>query len=95
MKLDLTPLKDSLRVLERSINSYKTLSKNETLTPDDLETVKSGVIQAFEVAYEQSWKFMKRWLEENVSPEAADGVTRRVVFPFRRERIFGKVGSAQ
>jgi len=47
---------------------------------DDLDTVKAGVIQNFEVAYEQCWKFMKRWIERNVSPDIVDGVTRRELF---------------
>ena len=44
------------------------------------ETLKAGVIQQFEVAYEQSWKMMKRWIEENVGAETVDGVPRRELF---------------
>ncbi len=80
MTLDLTSLHRAIVSLEKSIFSYRSLSENSTLTMDDLDTVKAGVIQNFEVAYEQCWKFMKRWIERNVSPDIVDGVTRRELF---------------
>jgi nucleotidyltransferase substrate binding protein (TIGR01987 family) len=49
------------------------------------DTVKSGIIQHFEVAYEQCWKAMKRWLETNVNSESEDGVTRRELFRLAAE----------
>ncbi|MEI7788854.1 MAG: nucleotidyltransferase substrate binding protein [Chlorobiaceae bacterium] len=80
MTLDLTSLHRAIVSLEKSIFSYRSLSENSTLTHDDIDTVKAGVIQNFEVAYEQCWKFMKRWIEQNVSPDIVDGVTRRELF---------------
>ena len=80
MTLDLTSLRRAIVSLEKSMCSYRVLSENNTLTKDDIDTVKSGVIQNFEVAYEQCWKFMKRWIEHNVSPGIVDGVTRRELF---------------
>jgi nucleotidyltransferase substrate binding protein (TIGR01987 family) len=85
MKLDTTSLKDAIRALDKATQTFDSLSKNKTLTPSDLETVKSGVIQNFEVAYEQCWKFMKRWLETNISPDSADGVSRRELYRMSAE----------
>jgi nucleotidyltransferase substrate binding protein (TIGR01987 family) len=44
------------------------------------EAIRSGVIQHFEFTYELSWKFIRRWLEENIARDAADGVSRRELF---------------
>lgn len=80
MTLDLSSLIKAIASLEKSINSYQVCAANSTLTKEDIETVKAGVIQNFEVAYEQCWKFMKRWIEQNVSASVVDGVTRRELF---------------
>ena len=85
MTLDLTSLRRAIASLEKSIRSYRVLSENSSLTRDDIDTVKAGVIQNFEVAYEQCWKFMKRWIEQNVSSEIVDGVTRRELFRISAE----------
>lgn len=83
MKLDLTSLEKATDSLERSMHAAKVF--DATLPPEIKETVRSGIIQNFEVAYELSWKMMKRWLETNISSESVDGVTRRELFRLAAE----------
>ncbi len=83
MPLDFTSLLQSITALRRSVD--ETAPVMATLSPVMRETVKAGVIQHFEVAYEQCWKAMKRWLETNVNSESVDGVTRRELFRLAAE----------
>jgi nucleotidyltransferase substrate binding protein (TIGR01987 family) len=90
MSLDLTSLESAVGSLERSIHAAA--AHEATLPPDLRDTVRSGIIQNFEVAYEQSWKMMRRWMETNVSPDAVDGVTRRELFRHAAEnRLIAEV----
>jgi len=78
MKLELSSLEHAIASLERSVAAANTY---DAIIPLELkDTVRSGIIHNFKVAYEQCWKMMKRWLESNVSSEAVDGVTRRELF---------------
>jgi len=47
--------------------------------------LQAGLIQNLEFTYELCWKAIKRWLENNVNPEAVDGVTRRELFRLAAE----------
>ena len=77
MALELDSLKKAIGALERSLR----VSDEQSAGSEDLvETLRAGVVQNFEVAYEQTWKMMKRWLEMNTSPVDVDGVTRRQLF---------------
>ncbi|PIP72802.1 MAG: nucleotidyltransferase [Nitrospinae bacterium CG22_combo_CG10-13_8_21_14_all_47_10] len=76
MSLNVDSLRKSIAVLHRSLEVAEAHKDNEDLK----DTLRSGVIQNFEVAYEQCWKMMKRWLEMNISSTTADGVTRRELF---------------
>ena len=64
MSLQLDSLRKSIDNLERSI---KTVSRIDASDKDLQETVRAGVIQHFEVAYELSWKMVQQWIKENIS----------------------------
>lgn len=79
MALNLDSLKKSIESLARALQASSDVSTLE-LPQNIQETIRAGVIQNFEVCYEQSWKMMKRWLEENIGSSYVDGVTRRELF---------------
>lgn len=79
MTLELGSLRKAIDALRRSVNaSGKAM---DSLGEDMRETVRAGVIQHFEMAYEQCWKFIQRWMRENTSPEDAD-------YPRTRKELF-------
>jgi len=76
-QLDITHLKNAIAALQSCINDYNEYAtKGNTLR----ESLRSGVIQNFEVAYELSWKFMKRWLAFNIGNSLVDGIPRFELF---------------
>lgn len=83
MALNLESLSKSIDDLNRSLHVVE--SQKEYPDEDILLTFRSGVIQNFEVAYEQCWKIMKRWLEFNLGSTYVDGVTRRELFRLSAE----------
>lgn len=81
MTLDLTSLRKSVDALRRSLDVSGRVMSPSDCGEDLAETVRAGVIQHFEMAYEQCWKFIQRWIRENVSPEDAE-------FPRTRKELF-------
>ena len=84
-KQDLTPLEKALTSFLRlyaRIADEKFMSQQDDVIRLGLE---AGLIQNFEFTYELSWKAIKRWLENNISPDVADGVTRRELFRMAAE----------
>lgn len=82
MSLQLDSLVKSIDILERSV---KTVSRVDDSDEDLQETVRAGVIHSFEVAYELSWKMIKRWLQENIGAASVDGTTQRNLFRLAAE----------
>jgi nucleotidyltransferase substrate binding protein (TIGR01987 family) len=80
MPLSTSSLELSKQALVRSLSVTSDLALWASLSAPVQEAIRAGVIQSFEVAYEQSWKMMKRWLEQNTSPLDIDGVSRRQLF---------------
>jgi nucleotidyltransferase substrate binding protein (TIGR01987 family) len=87
MTLDISHLTDSLAALERAQAITRDAAAWAVLSKDVKEAVTAGVIQSFEVAYEQSWKLMKRWLELNPMAGDVNMVTIRQLY-----RIAAKAG---
>jgi nucleotidyltransferase substrate binding protein (TIGR01987 family) len=83
-KLDITSLKNAVHALRTGIEVYE---KNRSGDTDLLDTLRSGVIQNFEVAYELSWKFMRRWLEANISSDIVIGVNRKEFYRVAAENL--------
>lgn len=78
--LELGSLRRAVQALDRALLVTARSPSFAALDPFVQETLRAGVIQCFEVAYEQSWKMMRRWIETNVGAEGVDGVTRRELF---------------
>ena len=80
MPLDLSSLESSAGALARALRVVSDPARGPTFDADTQEALKAGVIQSFEVCYDQCWKMMKRWLERNQGSNDVDGVTRRQLF---------------
>ncbi len=80
MTLDLSALNGAIASLGRAVEVATDEEGMARLSAAQRETIRAGVIQNFEFTYELCWKFMKRWIEENVGATYVDGVTRRELF---------------
>ncbi len=90
MALDLTSIKKAIDALENAVNEAHNDDFMDRLTPQQQEIIQAGVIQHFEFTYELCWKFMKRWLEENVGRTYVDGISRRELFRLAAEHLLVK-----
>ena len=84
--------RQNLTQLEKAITSlaqlHERVSDQKFMTAQDQVVrfgLQAGLIHNLEFTYELCWKAMKRWLENNISPEAADGVSRRELFRLAAE----------
>jgi nucleotidyltransferase substrate binding protein (TIGR01987 family) len=85
MALELDSLQRALISLENSIRVMRQKQVLPDVDPIELDVIKAGVVQNFEFSYELCWKFMKRWLEENIGSTQVDGVPRRELFRLAAE----------
>lgn len=80
MPLELESFRSAVDSLSQALGHSEDAALMSSLDETLQNVVQSGVIKHFEFTYELSWKFIKRWLEVNVSPNVADGVTRRELY---------------
>lgn len=85
MKLVISSLVNAIASMQRALEFADKRLILENIDDEEAEVIKAGVIQNFEFTYELCWKFMKRWIEENISTEVVDGVTRRELFRLSAE----------
>ena len=85
--LDLTSFQKSLANLEKLVVAVNNLELIQSLNETLQDGLKAGVVQNFEVTYEVSWKFIKRWLENNLGNSYVDGVSRRELFRLAAESL--------
>jgi nucleotidyltransferase substrate binding protein (TIGR01987 family) len=75
--LDISNLINAVNSLENAIDVYHRYNESD----DELrKALQAGVIKNFEFTYELCWKYMKRWIEQNVGSDALDGTTRKELF---------------
>ena len=83
----LSPLQSAISALVRALPVTGDARRWQQFDAETQEARKAGVIQTFEVAYEQSWKMVRRWLSANPGAGEVDGVPMRQLY-----RLAAKAG---
>ncbi len=80
MKLDWTAFVQSLDALDSALAEQVRIEADSASTVALRTVVRAGVIQNFEVVYEQAWKAMRRRVAQDEGPETIDPLSRRELF---------------
>lgn len=82
---DLAPLRNSLQALRATLAGSDDEALMSRLGLVLQESIRFGAIKQFEIAYETCRNVMSRWLNVNVTPGIADGVTTNQLFRLAAE----------
>jgi len=84
-RLDFSAFEKATSSLEQSLGVFEDNTFISSLSEPQYKTLRAGLIQNFEFTYELCWKFIKRWLENNLGPIYVDGVSRKELFRLAAE----------
>jgi len=73
---------NSLEKLFQRVNDVDFIAQQDEVVRLGLQ---AGLIQNLEFTYALCWKNIKRWIEQNLQPDEADGVTRRELYRIAAE----------
>ena len=85
MPLELSNLRDSLAALSATLAATEDESRMSGFSPALQESIRFGAIKQFEITYETCRNVMSCWLNVNVTPGIADGVTTNQLFRLAAE----------
>lgn len=79
MTLDLSSLKKAVTSLGNALR-VASAERLSAMPEEQQKVMIAGVIKNFEFTYELCWKFMKRWLKDNMGKTEVEGVSCRELF---------------
>jgi len=83
--LELTNLRNSLAALSATLAVTEDEERMAEFDTALRDSIRVGAIKQFEIAYETCREVMSRWLNVNVTPGIADGVTTNQLFRLAAE----------
>ncbi len=83
--LDLSSLERAVEVFAAVLDRTEDPTLQARLDPVSRQALRAGAIQHFEFTYELAWKFIRRWLGEQLGKDYVLGVTRRALYRLAAE----------